>query len=96
MTLLTKSATIIFCLKINFIIVTTTIVDIIATTTVNIIINKFNFVMTNMCFIFAAIDTRCTTSKFKKTLKTKNKRSIKSLNENCIYRKFNLYEVVIN
>ena len=52
--------------------------------------------MTNMCFIFAAIDTRYTTSEFEKTLKTKNKRSTESLNENCIHQKFDLYEIVKN
>ena len=58
---------------------------IVATTIVDIIVNKFDFVMTNMCFISAAIDTRYTMSKFEKILKTKNRRSIKSLNENCIH-----------
>ena len=52
--------------------------------------------MTSICFIFAVIDTRYTISKSKKILKMKNKRSIESLNENCIYQKFNLYEIVKN
>ena len=88
------SKTIVFRLKIDFIIVTITIIDIVITTTiVDIVVDKLNFVMTNMCFIFVAINTHCTMSKFKRTLKAKNKRSIKSLNENCIHQ-FNSYEIV--
>ena len=87
--------TIVLRLKIDFVVAATIIIDIIiATTITDIVVNKFNFVMTNICFIFAAIDTRYTTSKFKKILKTKNKRSIESLNENCIHQKLNLYEII--
>ena len=104
MTLLTKSTTIVFRLKINFIVIATTIinivatiiVDIVTTTIVDIVVNKLNFVMTNMCFIFVAIDTRYITLKFEKTLKTKNKRSIESLNENYIHRKLDSYKIVKN
>ena len=81
--LLTMSTTTAFHLKISFVVVATAIAD--------IVVDKFNFVMTSMCFIFA--HTRCTTSKFEKTLKTKNKRSTESLNENCIHQ-FDSYEVV--
>ena len=69
----------------------TTIADIVVATT---IIDKLNFIMTNICFIFTAINTHYTTSKFEKTLKTKNKLLIESLNENCIYQKFNPYDIV--
>ena len=80
------STTIVFRLKIDFVIVATTIVDIIiATTIADIDVNKFNFVMINMCFISVAINTRYTTSKFEKILKAKNKRLTESLNENCIH-----------
>ena len=71
------STTFVFYLKISFVVVATMIID--------IVINKLNFVIINIYFIFVAIDTRCTTSKLKKTLKMKNKRSTESLNENCIY-----------
>ena len=78
--------TIVFRLKIKFVVVTTMIVNIaVATIIVNIIIDKFNFVMTSICFIFVAINTRCTTLKLTKILKIKNKRLTKSLNGNCIY-----------
>ena len=88
---MTKSTTIISCLKIDFIVI---VIDKIII--IDIVIDKLDFVMTNIYFIFTAIDTCCTTSKFKKTLKTKNKRSIKSLNENCIHQKFDLYEIIKN
>ena len=58
---MTKSTTIVFYLKINFIIIAITIV--------NIAVNKFNFVMMNMRFISTAINTHYTTSKFKKIKK---------------------------
>ena len=77
MTLLIKLTTIVFRLKINFVVVATTIID--------IIVDKFNFVMMNMRFISIAINTRCIISKLKNALKIKNKRSIESLNENCIH-----------
>ena len=96
MTLLIKSATIIFRLKINFVVVATIIINIAATAITDIVVNKFNFIMTSMCLIFTATDTRCTTSKFKKILKTKNKHSTESLNENCIHRKLNSYEIIKN
>ena len=85
--------TFIFRLKIDFVVIATTIVNIIiAITIADIIIHKFDFIIMNMCFIFAAINTHYTTSKFKKTLKAKNKRSIENLNkvvfiENLIYIK---------
>ena len=86
--------TIVFRLKINFVVVATAIADTaIMITIVDIVVDKFDFIMTNMYFIFAATDTRCTTSKFKKTLKTKNKCSTESLNENCIHQ-FDSYEIV--
>ena len=97
LTLLTKSTTIVFCLKINFVVVATAIADIIVTITIiDIVVNKFDFVMTNICFIFVVIDTRYTTPKFEKTLKAKNRRSIESLNENCIHQKFDSYEIIKN
>ena len=39
----------------------------------------------NICFIFIAIDTRYTTSKLRKILNMKNKRSIENSNENCTH-----------
>ena len=89
--MLTRLTTIIFCLKIDFIVVV-----VVETTIVDIVVDKFDFVMTNMCFISVAIDTRCTTFKFKKILKVKNKRSAESLNENCIHQKLNSYEIAKN
>ena len=83
-----------FSLKIDFVAFVTVIVDIIATTIIDIVIDKFDFVMTNMYFIFIAINTRCTTFEFEKILKVKNKRSIEYLNESCIYQKFDSYEIV--
>ena len=78
MTLLTILVTIIFRLKIDFIIIITTIVDIIiATIIINIIVDNFNFITTNIYFISAAINTRYTTSKFEKTSKAKNKLQLK-------------------
>ena len=78
--------TIVFRLKIDFVVIATTIADnIITTTIVNIIIDKFDFVITNIYFISAAINMCCTTFKFKKLLKAKNKRSTESLNKNCIH-----------
>ena len=91
MTLLIKSATIVFHLKIDFVVIV-----VVEVTIVDIVVNKLNFIMTNMCFIFIAIDTRYTTSELKKTLKVKNRRSIKSLNENYIHQKLNLYKIVKN
>ena len=41
--------------------------------------------MTNIYFIFVAINTRYMTFEFKKILKAKNKRSIENLNENYIH-----------
>ena len=95
--LLTKSTTFVFRLKIDFVVVVTTIADIVvAITIVDIIVNKFDFVMTNMYFIFVAINTRCTTSKFEKTLKIMNIRSVESLNENYIHQKLDSYEIIKN
>ena len=82
MTLLIKSTTIVFYLKINFIIIAITIV--------NIAVNKFNFVMMNMRFISTAINTHYT------ILKMKNKRSTENLNENCIYQKLNSHKIAKN
>ena len=69
MTLLTRLVTIVFHLKIDLIVFTTIIIDIAATTIVDIIINKFNFVMTNIYFILIAIGTRCIILNSKKHLK---------------------------
>ena len=90
MTLLTKSATIVFYLKIDFVVIV--VID--EAAIADIVVDKFNFVMTNMCFIFAAIDTRCITSKLEKTLKIKNKHSIENLNKNYIHQKLDSYEIV--
>ena len=59
---LTKSATIAFRLKINFIAVVTAIIESSA-------VNKINFVIMSTRFISAAINIRCMTLKFKKILK---------------------------
>ena len=88
MTLLTRLTIIILCLKIDFVIVATTIVD--------IVIDKLDFIMTSMRFISAATDTHCITSKLKEILKIKNKRSAESLNENCIHQKLDSYEIAKN
>ena len=49
--------------------------------------------MMNMRFIFAATNTYYTTSKLKKTLKIKNKRSTESLNKNNIHQKLDSYDI---
>ena len=91
------STTFIFHLKFNFAVVATTIVDIVITITIiNIIINKFNFIIMNMHFISAAIDTHYTISTLEKILKMKNKCSIENLNENCIHRKLDSYKLIKN
>ena len=97
MTLLIRSTKIVFHLKIDFvIIVVIVIIAVVVVVAVDIVIDKFDFVMTNMYFIFVVINTRYTTSEFKRTLKAKNKRSTENLNENYIHQKFDSYEIVKN